>query len=135
MGNPVRTQINQFRRWKFAKTLRENPTEAEVLMWNHISRTVNPNLPEGWFFRRQSVVCGVIPDFYCEAAEVALEVDGPIHKGFRQRDVKRDGFLNRHGVYVLRVRNEDVYDFKHAEAIALKLLNLCSRKSEGENLL
>lgn len=121
----TKDQLKVYRKWSYAKKLRDNPTKAEELMWGYIQRLNNEELPEGCFFRRQSVVYEFIPDFSCEAAKVILEVDGSVHEKQKLKDQYRDEYLMRHGWLVLRVRNEDVYDFAHAEAIAKRLVFLC----------
>lgn len=128
MVNATRQQIKIYRKWGFAKKLRDNPTEAEELMWNHL-RQINNQLPKGVFFRRQCLVCGFIVDFLCKPAKLVLEVDGPIHQFQRQEDAHRDFTLRRFGYEVVRVTNEDVYDFRHAEAIALKMKNIVVQRN------
>jgi very-short-patch-repair endonuclease len=44
-------------------------------------------------------------DFYCAKAKLAIEIDGIVHDmgGNPQRDVKRDAWLEKHGVTVVRI--------------------------------
>jgi very-short-patch-repair endonuclease len=43
---------------------------------------------------------------------VAIEVDGKIHlsKGVKEKDINKDAFLNRNGIHVIRIKNEDVFN-------------------------
>ena len=58
-----------------AKDLRNNMTETEIILWDHIrKRKLN-----GMHFRRQHPYGIYILDFYCYEANLANEIDGPIH--------------------------------------------------------
>jgi len=59
-------------------------------------------------FRRQQIVDGFIVDFYCAAASLIIEVDGPVHDYQRAKDRERDLALAERGLYVLHITNEDV---------------------------
>ena len=54
-----------------ARELRNEPTEAEKKLWEHLRRK---NLSAK--FRRQHPVGPFILDFYCHEARLAVEVDG-----------------------------------------------------------
>ena len=57
-----------------AKEMRNNPTEAERTLWQHL----NGN-QMGAHFRRQHPVFDYIPDFVCLALKLIIEVDGDYH--------------------------------------------------------
>ena len=61
-------------------------------------------------FRRQHTVGPYTLDFYCPAAQLAVELDGGQHYGGIQqaRDVARDEWLARQGIHVLRFSDRDV---------------------------
>lgn len=69
-----------------ARSLRKNMTVSEQLLWARL-RT---NRLDGFHFRRQQVIAGFIVDFYCHAAKLVIEVDGPIHDFQHQEDNKRE---------------------------------------------
>jgi very-short-patch-repair endonuclease len=98
--------------YKFQKAyeMRHNPTPAEERMWEIIKSEVMPNFPDH-VFRRQYVAYGYILDFYCPTLRLGLEIDGEVHDGTYQRgyDKERDSNLARHGIRVLRARNESVF--------------------------
>ncbi len=58
-----------------ARQLRREPTREEALLWERLRR----NQLDGLHFRRQQIIDGFIVDFYCHAAGLVVEVDGPIH--------------------------------------------------------
>ena len=56
-------------------------------------------------FRRQHPIGPYVLDFYCAKSRLAIEVDGMSHDvGDRpERDLRRDAWLEAHGVKVMRV--------------------------------
>lgn len=99
IGKKVKSELAQR-----ARELRRQMTLQERTLWKHL-RT---NRLEGFHFRRQQVIQGFIVDFYCHAASLVVEVDGPIHRQQAEYDAERDKTLTAHGFRVMRVRNEEV---------------------------
>jgi very-short-patch-repair endonuclease len=91
---------------EFARNLRRDSTEAEYLLW---SRLRNRRL-SGFKFRRQHVVASYILDFYCDAARLAIEVDGAGHNMETQAmyDDYRTSDLQSRRIRVLRFWNHEV---------------------------
>jgi very-short-patch-repair endonuclease len=87
-----------------AKELRRNMTMAEHAMWEALRR----NSLDGLHFRRQHVIAGFIVDFYCHAARLVVEIDGPVHEQQRDHDVERSGILESYGLRVIRFTNDEV---------------------------
>jgi len=54
------------------------------------------------------VIDGFIADFYCHAARLVIEIDGPVHDRQIEYDRERDLVLMGRGLRVLRVTNSDV---------------------------
>jgi very-short-patch-repair endonuclease len=105
----------------FAKTLRRNMTAEERLLWSRLRRSA----VGGIHFHRQQVIGGFIVDFYCAAANLAIELDGPIHDGQLELDHERDQALAQMGIGTLRIRNEELAeDF---EATLSKIAAACRR--------
>lgn len=77
-------------------------TPAERLLWTVLRR----NQAEGLHFRRQQVIGKYVVDFYCDAARLAIELDGAPHNMRADFDVRRDAELERLGVSVIRMPNE-----------------------------
>jgi very-short-patch-repair endonuclease len=95
-----------------ALLLRTNMTKAEALFWRHLKVR-----QKSWKhqFLPQQIVIGYIPDFYCEALKLAVEIDGRVHdrRDVKRNDVLRTRRLNKVGVTVLRFRNRDVFSEVH----------------------
>ncbi|MBU2213747.1 DUF559 domain-containing protein [Patescibacteria group bacterium] len=90
----------------YAREMRKDPTEAESLLWNHIRYD-----QLGVRFRRQYYMNGCIFDFYCPAINLAIELDGNIHKERVQKrnDQERDDhFLQERHITTLRFGNDNV---------------------------
>ena len=112
-----------------AKELRSQMTEAEQILWQRL----RANRLSGWHFRRQQVIGGFIVDFYCHAASLAVEVDGPVHAMQTGYDVERDRVLTAYGLRVLRLKNRDVLD--NIESASQKILDLCRDESNKKQLV
>ena len=93
-------------RTSLARTLRQQSTWAEKLMWRWLrGRRFNH-----YKFRRQHPVGKYIVDFFCEEARLAVELDGrghghPLHHA---RDVERDEFLVSQGIKTIRFWNHQL---------------------------
>ena len=85
--------------------MRKQPTEAESVLWKHISGN-----RLGVHFRRQHPVYGYIPDFVCISHKLIIEIDGGYHFEGEQpeKDIERTNYLNNIGYTVLRFTNEEV---------------------------
>jgi very-short-patch-repair endonuclease len=82
-----------------AKQMRHEMTPEERMLWGELRR----NRCDGLHFRRQQVISGFIVDFYCDAARLAVELDGAFHDA--DDDARRDRELARMGVVVMRLEN------------------------------
>ena len=84
-----------------AKSLRRAMSLPEVLLW----RAIKGRQLAGLHFRKQHPIGSYVLDFYCDAARLAVEVDGSDHDfGDRPlRDERRDAWLLRRGVRTLRI--------------------------------
>ena len=90
-----------------AKALRKTMSEPEVMLWSRL-RGRSSDRPT---FRRQHPIGGIIIDFYCPSARLAIEVDGSTHwdEEAAGRDEARDAWLARQGIAVLRIPASRVY--------------------------
>jgi len=86
------------------KGLKENPTDAEKLIWEHLR-----NKKTGYKIRRQHVVDNFITDFVCLSKKVVIEIDGGIHLKQKELDELRTNTLNEKGYKVIRFTNEEVF--------------------------
>jgi very-short-patch-repair endonuclease len=87
-----------------ARELRRQMTAEERILWQHL----RANQLGGLHFRRQQVIEAYIVDFYCPAAALVVEVDGPIHEFQIERDKGRDDKLSGRGLLVVRFKNERI---------------------------
>src|ERR1700740_2687362 len=88
-----------------AKALRDNPTNAEMIMWGYLK-----NKSLGYKFRRQHPIADYIADFYCHELKMIIEVDGSIHVEHEVmiKDAERQKYLEEKGFCFLRFTNDDV---------------------------
>lgn len=86
-----------------ARSLRQNQTDAERIIWNHLrNRQI-----QGCKFRRQQVIGPYIADFLCMEPKLIIEIDGGQHLN-NPNDVVRSQYLNQLGYNVLRFWNHEV---------------------------
>ena len=87
-----------------ARILRKKMTEAEKILWKNLRM----NQIGGLHFRKQHPFGIYILDFYCDKANLAIEVDGEIHVKRSDYDNERTKYLNSAGIKVIRFTNEQV---------------------------
>lgn len=102
----TRIQNVQSDKHALAKRLRREMTPAERILWKVLRR----NAIDGFHFRRQQVIEGYVVDFYCDAARLAVELDGGVHGERWKYDESRDRAISRTGVRVLRISNDAMLD-------------------------
>jgi very-short-patch-repair endonuclease len=106
-----------------ARDLRHNETSAEDLLWNEL----RGKRLHGLRFRRQHPIGHFVLDFFCVQIQLAVELDGCVHRQSDQAayDEERTRFLQEQGIYVLRFRNEEVFD--NLPQVLQKILEAASR--------
>ncbi|MFN4218602.1 MAG: endonuclease domain-containing protein [Candidatus Bipolaricaulia bacterium] len=99
------SRIPEYRR-RLTRLLRQNMTETEKLLWQHLR---NRQLC-GLKFRRQRPLGRYIADFCCDEAKLIIEVEGSVHDLPEQRlyDQIRAQELAAHGYGILRFRVETI---------------------------
>ena len=100
--------------------MRHPLTPAERKVW---ARVRNNQL--GFKIRRQHIIDRFIPDFYCAAAKLAIEIDGDSHAYPDQTeyDAARTEWLEARGVHVIRFGNHDVHE--NVEAVLEAIRRAC----------
>jgi very-short-patch-repair endonuclease len=91
-----------------AKELRNNMTDAEVLLWDELkNRKIFKSK-----FRRQHPIDIFIVDFYCHEIKLVIEIDGEIHleKDVAEHDDGRTHELEKLGIKILRFTNDQVFN-------------------------
>lgn len=89
----------------YAEENRKNPTEAESILWNALKAKGN-----GAKFRRQHIIGDFIVDFFCNEANLVIELDGGYHNMPSQMksDAERTEALKNMGYTELRFKNEEI---------------------------
>ena len=89
----------------FAKKLRANPTLAEQKLWSCLR-----NKQTGHKYRFQHPTRVYVVDFYCNALELVIEVDGDIHADriVKMEDEQKITDLLAEGYFILRFTNDEV---------------------------
>ncbi len=104
---------------KLARCYRKFPTPTERAAWEFL----RGRRMLGLKFRRQQVILGFIVDFFCAEHRLVLEVDGSSHEPLERQaqDEERSRILARLDLRVVRVRNEDVNEFRLKALVATEL--------------
>ena len=105
------------------RRLRRDSTDAEAALWSHLRN----RRFAGFKFRRQHPCGPFILDFFCDARQLAIELDGgqhfePTHQAY---DARRTCYLAARGISVLRFPTDLIFlekgDVLRAIAAALDL--------------
>jgi very-short-patch-repair endonuclease len=99
-----------------------SPPEARL--WNILRAR-----PGGFKFRRQHPFGPYVLDFFCDAAGVAVEVDGAVHGigDNPQRDTSRDLRCSERGVKTLRFAAKDL--LHNSEGIVRIIIAECEARA------
>jgi very-short-patch-repair endonuclease len=108
-------------KWKRARHLRRESTDAERHLWRHLR---HKNLA-AYKFRRQYPIAEYIVDFARVSAMLVVELDGSQHLDAIEYDAIRTRIIESYGYRVLRFWNHDVFLKTDAvlEAIWNRLVN------------
>jgi len=117
--NIVRGQKVSFEMHERAKKLRRDMTLAEKILWKEL----RANKLQGLHFRRQQIIHGYFPDFYCHQHELIVELDGGIHEFQKEYDAEREAYLIALGFRIIRFKNEEI--FKDLQSVLLKIVKEC----------
>jgi very-short-patch-repair endonuclease len=98
-----------------ARELRRRIPDPERYLWSLLR---NRKLA-GLKFRRQVPIGPFIVDFYCEAAMLAVELDGASHDNRGAYDKSRQRYLEAAGIKVFRVQNEELLEDMEAVLIGI----------------
>jgi adenine-specific DNA-methyltransferase len=87
-----------------ARTLRQQMTDAERILWHRLRRRGL----SGYKFRRQQPIGPYIVDFVCLSQRLVVEVDGGQHTESIADDRARSQWLQTKGYRVIRFWNHEV---------------------------
>ena len=105
-------------RTKRARTLRQQHTTAERLLWSQL----RDRRLDGFKFRRQRPIGPYVVDFVSLEGKLIVEVDGEPHELTVAHDTVRDAKLRAAGYRVLRIRNDEVRS--NLEGVCQSIRNL-----------
>ena len=90
------------------RKLRTSSTKEEVALW----KLIKGKQICGLQFRRQFSVGPYVLDFYCPKVHLCIELDGIQHHSEEEikHDTQRTNFLKAHGIEVLRIDNNILWD-------------------------
>jgi very-short-patch-repair endonuclease len=101
-----------------AKSLRNNMTLAEILLWSKLRM----KQVDGYKFRRQQTIFDYVVDFYCHELKLIIEVDGEIHSLSEQaeKDEKRNKILKINGYNVFHLSNYEIEADLNGSVVKIK---------------
>ena len=107
-----------------SRRLRKIMTPAELQLWEKL----RDRQCGGFKFRRQQVIEGFIADFYCEAANLAVEADGSVHESAEniESDKHRDEVFRARQILTLRFSNTDIE--KKIENVLVRIKLTCEAR-------
>ncbi len=89
---------------KYSNKLKKNLTLPEVLFWNKVK-----NKQLGYRFYKQKPIGNYIVDFYCAKFKLIIEIDGRDHDFKEEYDEKREIYLEKLGMKIIRFSNYQIY--------------------------
>ena len=113
-----------------AGKLRKNPTESEKKLWEHLRK----KQLGGYKFLRQHPLYYdhinndhffFVPDFYCPALKLIIELDGGVHLNQKESDETRESILESRGFKIMRINNEEL---NCIEMVKEKVLNFIEKE-------
>ncbi len=106
-----------------ARELRRRMTMPERLLWSRLrGRRLN-----GLKFKRQHPIGRYVADFFCHEKRLVVELDGMSHDGRRSEDASRTARLERTGLCVVRVTNDQA--MRDLDAVCDYLIRIADRPS------
>mgnify|MGYP001344903047 CR=1 FL=1 len=117
---------NKQRYTEIRKKLRNNATNAEIILWKKIR---NKQL-YGYRFRRQFGIENYVVDFYCPSLRLVIEIDGFTHSEEKeiQYDLNRQRSLEDKGLRILRFQNSDI--FNRLDEVLITIHRVCQELDE-----
>ena len=112
---------------QLSRDLRNNMTDAELLLWSKLRRKQILGLQ----FYRQKPVLNYIVDFYCPAINLVIECDGGQHYTDEGLDADRirDEALTQQGLVILRFDNGKI--LLEIDSVISKVFDVASQHLES----
>ena len=109
---------------QLARRLRNNPTEAEKVLWEKLRDKKFMGykflFQHPVFYRDNNLLKFFIADFYCHKLRFIIEVDGGVHKNQKEYDQMRTERLSLKNIKVIRVQNTEVLENVNRVLICIK---------------
>ena len=106
------------------KTLRNNMTKAEAILWRELKK----RKMLGFKFRRQFGIGAYVVDFYCTELKLVIEIDGVTHCTDEEKeyDKRRESEIAQLDIKFIRFINPEIYDdlYNVLEKIKAKIVEL-----------
>ncbi|MCG6187446.1 isoleucine--tRNA ligase [Maribellus maritimus] len=114
---------------ELTKKQKENPTDAEVFLWNNLK-----GKQLEYKFRRQHIIDQFIADFVCLEKRLIVEVDGGYHSlpEVQVSDEQRTEILKKLGFTVIRFTNEEVIN--NIDSVLHEITTVLNSLPLGEGL-
>jgi leucyl-tRNA synthetase len=122
------------------RDLRKNQTPSETILWEVLRRK---KLLGYKFLRQHPIYYKVInkwveffiADFYCSELKLIIELDGKIHETRREYDSDRDSKLLAKGIYVVRIKNEELDDINSVTLFLIEIIRkrICEFTGDKQN--
>ncbi|MFA5016425.1 MAG: endonuclease domain-containing protein [Methylobacter sp.] len=109
-----------------ARSLRQNQTDVEYLLWQKLRNRQVLNFK----FRRQFPIVPFIVDFCCLELKLIIELDGSQHFEQAAYDEERSFYLTQRGFKVIRFWNNEIIENSEGvlEKIYLIILEITGRE-------
>ena len=122
-GGPAKP-VEGFLSVRRARELRKRMSPTEVRLWR-----VLQTRPGGLRFRKQHPCGPFVFDFYCNAAAVAVEVDGMAHdfESVAKADLRRDSWAEQQGIETIRIAAEEVRS--NLEGVVELIVTRCQQRT------
>ena len=95
-----------------ARQLRQDSSIPERVLWSML----RDRRLAGLKFRRQHPIGPFVVDFFCEQAQIVIELDGESHVGRADEDQRRSVWVQSQGLQVLRIMIDDLQQSPDAVA-------------------
>ncbi len=109
---------------QLARQLRNNPTEAEKVLWAKLRNKQFMGykflFQHPVFYKNNNWLKFFIADFYCHKLRLIIEVDGGVHETQKEYDHARTELLSLKNINVIRIQNIDVMENVNRVLINIK---------------
>ena len=91
---------------QYAREMRKSLTPAEKKLWEYLRSKRFAKFK----FRSQHPIPPYIVDFFCASCRLVIEMDGESHVGKERYDARRQKFLEKQGLTVLRFWDFELFE-------------------------